>query len=76
MDCAKTKSSLAKITVSVPKPFLERFDEAVDGYFMSRSEAVRRGMKIVVEEIESLENRPLLKHEEQNGGSIPGGVQE
>jgi metal-responsive CopG/Arc/MetJ family transcriptional regulator len=52
---SKTKSNITKITVSLPKPFLERFDEAIDGYFVNRSEAVRRGMNFVLEEMESLE---------------------
>ena len=58
---SKTKSNITKITVSLPKPFLERFDQTIDGYFINRSEAVRRGMNFVLEEMESPETPRLSK---------------
>lgn len=43
--------NLVRIWLFVPKDFLARFDEAAEGFFPSRSEAIRRGMNLVLEEV-------------------------
>ena len=43
--------SLSRIWLLIPKTFLKHFDEAVQSTFPSRSEAIRRGMNLVLEEI-------------------------
>jgi metal-responsive CopG/Arc/MetJ family transcriptional regulator len=43
--------NLSRIWLLVPKTFLQHFDEAVQDTFPSRSEAIRRGMNLVLEEI-------------------------
>ena len=43
--------NLSRIWLLVPKIFLQHFDEAVQGTFPSRSEAIRRGMNLVLEEV-------------------------
>jgi metal-responsive CopG/Arc/MetJ family transcriptional regulator len=42
--------NLSRIWLFVPKTFLQLFDEAVQDTFPSRSEAIRRGMNLVLEE--------------------------
>jgi metal-responsive CopG/Arc/MetJ family transcriptional regulator len=43
--------NLSRIWLLVPKTFLKHFDEAAQSTFPSRSEAIRRGMNLVLEEI-------------------------
>ena len=47
----ESNPNLSRIWLLVPNIFLEHFDEAVLGTFPSRSEAIRRGMNLVLEEI-------------------------
>jgi len=47
----KTNPNLAHISLLVPKRFLQRFDDATRGLFPSRSEAIRRGMDLILEEV-------------------------
>jgi metal-responsive CopG/Arc/MetJ family transcriptional regulator len=44
--------NLTQVSVLVPKLFLQHFDEAIEGFFQGRSEAIRRGMNLVLEEIQ------------------------
>ena len=46
---------LTGIMVYVPRVFLERFDESIVGMYPSRSEAVRRGMTLILKEIRDFE---------------------
>jgi len=52
MPKEKISRDLAHISLLVPKIFLERFDEATEDFFPSRSEAIRRGMNLVLREAE------------------------
>ena len=47
----RSNTNLSRIWLLVPNIFLKHFDEAVQGTFPSRSEAIRRGMNLVLEEI-------------------------
>ena len=51
MKKEKTDPDLSRIWLLVPNLFLRHFDKAVQGTFPSRSEAIRRGMKLVLEEL-------------------------
>jgi len=53
--------NLSRIWLLVPKTFLKHFDEAAQSTFPSRSEAIRRGMNLVLEEI-----RQFKPHEEKS----------
>ena len=46
---------LTGIMVYVPRVFLERFDESIVGLYPSRSEAVRRGMVLILKEVQDYE---------------------
>ncbi|MFH2110980.1 MAG: hypothetical protein ABIJ47_06950 [Candidatus Bathyarchaeota archaeon] len=46
---------LTGIMVYVPRAFLERFDESILGLYPTRSEAVRRGMSLILKEIQGYE---------------------
>ena len=54
--------NLSRIWLLVPKTFLKHFDEAAQSTFPSRSEAIRRGMNLVLEEI-----RQFKSHEDESG---------
>jgi len=43
--------NLSRIWLLIPKAFLQRFDEAIEDFFPSRSEAIRRGMDLILEEV-------------------------
>ena len=43
--------SLSRIWLLIPKAFLQRFDDAIEDFFPSRSEAIRRGMGLILEEV-------------------------
>ena len=45
--------SLSRIWLLIPENFLQHFDRAIVGMFPSRSEAIRRGMNLVLREVES-----------------------
>ena len=47
----KTNPNLSQVSVLVPKLFLKHFDEAINGFFQGRSEAIRRGMNLVLREV-------------------------
>jgi len=51
MKNKETDPDLSRIWLLVPDMFLRHFDKAVQGTFPSRSEAIRRGMKLVLEEL-------------------------
>jgi metal-responsive CopG/Arc/MetJ family transcriptional regulator len=53
--------NFSRIWLLIPKTFLKHFDEAVQSTFPSRSEAIRRGMNLVLEEI-----RQFKPHEEKS----------
>ena len=50
--------NLSRIWLVIPKNFLQRFDDAIEGFFPSRSEAIRRGMNLILEEIKSSREEP------------------
>ena len=51
--------NLTRIWLLVPKVFLQRFDTAIEGLFPSRSEAIRRGMNLILQEVRrSKEDEP------------------
>jgi metal-responsive CopG/Arc/MetJ family transcriptional regulator len=47
--------NLTQVSVLVPKLFLQHFDEVIEGFFQGRSEAIRRGMNLVLEEIQKFQ---------------------
>ena len=51
MKNKETDPDLSRIWLLVPNLFLRHFDKAVQSTFPSRSEAIRRGMKLVLEEL-------------------------
>ena len=57
MPKEKISRNLAQISLLVPKIFLDRFDEATEELFPSRSEAIRRGMNLVLREAEPATSR-------------------
>lgn len=62
---AKLKSkqyntNFSKIWLLVPSIFLKQFDEEIKKTYPSRNEAIRRGMKLVLEELRQLKTQ---KHE-------------
>jgi metal-responsive CopG/Arc/MetJ family transcriptional regulator len=74
--------NLSRIWLLVPKIFLQHFDEAVQGTFPSRSEAIRRGMNLVLEEVRQFKaderafaSSPSISSSSQRQGNavtIPG----
>lgn len=50
----QTSPNLSKIWLLVPNRFLQHFDEAIQNTFPSRSEAIRRGMSLVLDEVRRL----------------------
>jgi len=50
----QTSPNLSKIWLLVPNKFLQHFDEAIQNTFPSRSEAIRRGMSLVLDEVKRL----------------------
>jgi len=48
--------NLTQVSVLVPKLFLKHFDQSIEGFFQGRSEAIRRGMNLVLEEIQRIQN--------------------
>ncbi len=66
MKQKEVNPNLSRIWLLVPKIFLQRFDEAVQGTFPSRSEAIRRGMNLVLEEAKQFKS-----NENANAGSSP-----
>jgi metal-responsive CopG/Arc/MetJ family transcriptional regulator len=51
MKRQKLNPNFAQITLLVPKLFLKRFDNAIQDFFPCRSEAIRRGMDLIMEEV-------------------------
>ena len=43
--------NLSRIWLLIPKAFLQRFDDAIEDFFPSRSEAIRRGMDLILDEV-------------------------
>jgi hypothetical protein len=76
--------NLSRVWLLVPKIFLQHFDEAVQGTFPSRSEAIRRGMNLVLEEVKQFKGNgaafagpPSSSPSSQlqgNATAIPGGM--
>ena len=66
MKRKEVNPNLSRIWLLVPKIFLQHFDEAVQGTFPSRSEAIRRGMNLVLEEAKRFKS-----NEHANAGSSP-----
>ena len=56
MKKVNVNPNLTQVSVLVPKLFLKHFDQAIEGFFQGRSEAIRRGMNLVLEEIQRLQN--------------------
>lgn len=51
MKKQKVNPNFAYISLVVPKLFLKRFDNAIQDFFPCRSEAIRRGMDLILEEL-------------------------
>jgi metal-responsive CopG/Arc/MetJ family transcriptional regulator len=51
MKRQKLNPNFAQISVVIPKLFLKRFDNAIQDFFPCRSEAIRRGMDLIMEEV-------------------------
>ena len=54
----KSNPNLSRVWLLIPRAFLERFDEAIQGVFPTRSEAIRRGMNLVLEEARNYKKEP------------------
>jgi metal-responsive CopG/Arc/MetJ family transcriptional regulator len=51
----KESPSFARVWILIPRVFLSHFDRAIEGMFSSRSEAIRRGMNLILDEINAFE---------------------
>ena len=60
----KENPSFARIWILIPRAFLKHFDRAIEGMFPSRSEAIRRGMNLILDEVKAF-----------RGGAKPEGAQ-
>lgn len=56
----KESPSFARVWLLIPRVFLERFDKAIEDVFPSRSEAIRRGMTLVLEEVKGFRREVKL----------------
>lgn len=56
MKKGNVNPNLTQVSVLVPKLFLKHFDKSIEGFFQGRSEAIRRGMNLVLEEIQRFQN--------------------
>jgi metal-responsive CopG/Arc/MetJ family transcriptional regulator len=54
----KSNPNFARVWLLIPRAFLKRFDQAIQGMFPTRSEAIRRGMNLVLEEAENYKKEP------------------
>ena len=73
MEKEKTSPNMPQVSVLVPKFFLKHFDKDIEGFFPCRSEAIRRGMNLVLEEIKqfkSEEQRNSLEQFNEGGGEV------
>lgn len=68
----KHNPNFSKIWLLVPKKFLEQFDGEIANTYSSRSEAIRRGMKLILEEIQHLkiERKKAIRYS-QSGHDVP-----
>ena len=64
MKSDKLNPNLSQVSVLVPKLFLKHFDGAIEGFYQGRSEAIRRGMNLVLREVEQFR----LAEKDQIGG--------
>ena len=55
---SKESPRFTGVWVNVPTGFLERFDKEIEDTFPSRSEAIRRGMNLILKELQSLRDGP------------------
>ena len=55
---SKESPRFTGVWVNVPTGFLERFDKEIEDMFPSRSEAIRRGMNLILKELQSLREEP------------------
>ena len=61
----KSNPNFARIWLVIPKTFLKQFDQAIQGIFPTRSEAIRRGMNLVLEEAQSYKKESAEAHHDQ-----------
>ena len=54
----RSNPNFARIWLVIPKTFLKHFDEAIQGIFPTRSEAIRRGMNLILEEAQNYKKEP------------------
>jgi len=57
---------LTAIWLLIPNAFLQLFDEAIQGIYPTRSEAIRRGMNLILEEVR--QRRSMVKVLEREVG--------
>ena len=58
MTETKESPRFTGVWVNVPTGFLLRFDKEIEDMFPSRSEAIRRGMTLILKELQSLREEP------------------
>ena len=49
----KESPRFARVWILIPRAFLEHFDREIEEMFPSRSEAIRRGMNLILDEVKS-----------------------
>lgn len=54
MTCKKENPNFARVWILVPRAFLSNFDREIDDMYPSRSEAIRRGMRLVLKEAKAI----------------------
>lgn len=59
-------TDITKIWVSIPTEYLDKFDTIIEGFYPSRSEAIRHGMFSVIKGIDG------YKKQNKRGCNYPG----
>jgi len=52
--CETHNSRRSRVWLLVKDEYLDRFDAAIDGYYLTRSEAIRHGMDLILREVASM----------------------
>lgn len=49
----KESPGFARVWILIPRAFLDYFDREIEDMFPSRSEAIRRGMNLILDEVKT-----------------------
>jgi metal-responsive CopG/Arc/MetJ family transcriptional regulator len=48
----KTTSKLVRVNITVPAEYLKNFEEIIQGFYATRTEAIKQGMTRVIKDIQ------------------------